>query len=276
MNEKLEYLVEALPMIRQLFEDDIYIAVFDADGVLVGYSLPDGVSPRMSVDQMFHDPSGALDKVLRTGQPQHNRLPKEVMGEAFEGELVPVKDGGKVVGCVISTHSVDVREQMSEITSKFQKSVGEINTSLQELVDGMEQLFEMLTSMDAMTNSVENDVHNAVEVVNKINSNASRSNILALNASIEAARSGENGRGFAVVATEMGKLANDSGSSSTEIKNTLHTIMEHLVTIVASIKDASNFTKQHSGNINSIQEILKDMVVLAQELQTDLDGSNRH
>lgn len=270
MNQQLEYYVDALPTIKQMFEKDVYITVIDSDGVIVGYSIPDGEKPIMSVGQRFNDPSGMLDRVLRTGRAQHNRLAKEVMGESFEGELVPIKDGNEVVGCITCTYSVDVREQMADITDKFQKSVSNVSTSLQELVEGMEHLFQMLTEMDSMTSSVDADVHNAVEVVNKISSNASRSNILALNASIEAARSGENGRGFAVVATEMGKLANDSGSSATEIKNTLHTIMEHLVSIISSVKEASNFAKQHSGSISGIQEVLKDMVVLSQELENDL------
>ena len=270
VNQQLEYYVDALPTIKQMFEKDVYITVIDSDGVIVGYSIPDGEKPIMSVGQRFNDPSGMLDRVLRTGRAQHNRLAKEVMGESFEGELVPIKDGNEVVGCITCTYSVDVREQMADITDKFQKSVANVSTSLQELVEGMEHLFQMLTEMDSMTSSVDADVHNAVEVVNKISSNASRSNILALNASIEAARSGENGRGFAVVATEMGKLANDSGSSATEIKNTLHTIMEHLVSIISSVKEASNFAKQHSGSISGIQEVLKDMVVLSQELENDL------
>ncbi len=270
VNQQLEYYVDALPTIKQMFEKDVYITVIDSDGVIVGYSIPDGEKPIMSVGQHFNDPSGMLDRVLRTGRAQHNRLAKEVMGESFEGELVPIKDGNEVVGCITCTYSVDVREQMADITDKFQKSVANVSTSLQELVEGMEHLFQMLTEMDSMTSSVDADVHNAVEVVNKISSNASRSNILALNASIEAARSGENGRGFAVVATEMGKLANDSGSSATEIKNTLHTIMEHLVSIISSVKEASNFAKQHSGSISGIQEVLKDMVVLSQELENDL------
>ncbi len=274
MNTRLEYLVDALPVLKQLFEKDVYMTIMDKDGVIVGYSIPDGEQPKMNVGDKFNDPTGAMDRVLSSGRSQHNRLPKEVMGEAFEGELVPVKDGSEVVGCIICTYSVDTREHMAEITTKFQKSVVNISTSLQGLVDGMENLFEKLTEMDSMTSGVENDVHDAVEVVNKINSNASRSNILALNASIEAARSGEAGRGFAVVAGEMGKLAKDSGSSATEIKNTLHTIMDHLGSIITSIKDAGNFARQHSGSIAEIQQVLDEMVLLARELENDLKGSD--
>lgn len=270
MNKKLEQLVDSLPVIRQLFDNDVYITVMDAKKAVMGYSVPDGVKPQLGLGDIFRDPSGALDEVLRTGKRKHNILPREAMGESFEGELVPVKDDGVVVGCLACTYSVDVREEMAQITTKFQESVGQINNSLQELVDGIEHLFELLTGMDEMANSVESDVHNAVDVVNKINSNASRSNILALNASIEAARSGEYGRGFAVVATEMGKLANDSGSSATEIKATLNTIREHLVSIIASVKDAGGFAREHRENISAIQDILSNMTVLAEELKEDL------
>lgn len=271
MNNQLEKLVESLPVIRQLFDHDVYITVLDADSVVRGYTVPDGVKPKLSVGEHFSDPSKAINEVLRTGKAKHNRLPEEVMGESFEGELVPVTDGSNVVGCIICTYSVDVKEQMAEIATKFKDSVNQINDSLQSLVSGMEGLFELLTGMDEMTSSIESDVQSAVDVVNKINSNASRSNILALNASIEAARSGEYGRGFAVVATEMGKLANDSGSSSTEIKTTLNVIREHLVSIVSSIKDASSFTQEHGGNISGIQEILKELVVLAGQLEEDIN-----
>ena len=111
--------------------------------------------------------------------------------------------------------------------------------------------------------------------MNTINSNASRSNILALNASIEAARSGEAGRSFAVVATEMGKLANDSGNSAKEIQSTLNTIREDLLSIVSSIKEASNFTEEHRGNISGIQTVLGKLTELAGQLEKDIKQQGR-
>ena len=270
MNEKLERLVDSLPMIKQMINYETYITVMDKHGVVQGFSVPDGVAPQLRVGEAFHDPSGAMDAVLRTGKPQHNRLPKEVMGEVFEGELVPVKDGNDIVGCIICTYSVDTREEMMEITLKFQESVNNINTSIHALVDGIENLFKMLTSIGEMADGVENDIHNASEVVSKISSNASRSNILALNASIEAARSGDLGRGFAVVAAQMSKLANDNGSSSKEIKETLNMIMEHLVSINSSIKEASNFMRTQQDNFDSINGVLEEMTVFADKMKEDI------
>lgn len=270
INKKLEALVDALPVIKQMFTHDVYILVVDADAVVQGYSIPDGKRPHINIGETFKDPTGVLSKVLRTGQAMHNCLPREQTGESFEGEVIPVKDGGNVVGCVACTYSVDMREQMTAITTKFRDSVDNIQGSLQQLLGGIENLFTLLADIDTIANNVESDVHNAVEVVNKINGNASRSNILALNASIEAARSGEHGRGFAVVAGEMGKLANDSGKSSAEIRDTLNNMMEHLNVIISSIKDAGNFANDYRGSIGSIQEILDDTILLAGELEEDI------
>lgn len=270
LNDKLQQVIDMLPIIRQLYAHDVFIMVMDKDSIVRGYSVPDGVPPQLQVGEVFHDPTGAYQAVMRTGAKKHNCLPPEVMGEAFEGELVPVKDGMEVVGCIICTYSVGTKTQMASTTAKFKDSVHHINDSIRDVVTGIEKLFKMLTEMNEMTSSVEGDVHNAVDVVNKISGNASRSNILALNASIEAARSGEHGRGFAVVATEMGKLAGDSGSSATEIKGTLNVITDHLATIATYIKDANDVAKEHMANIGEIQKILEDTIVLAEELQKDI------
>lgn len=270
MNLRLEQLVDNLSIINRLFGSKVFLTVMDQNRIVQGVSVPDRVVPQVRVGEAFHDPTGALDKVLRTGEPQHNYLPKEVMGEALEGELVPIKDGGDIVGCIICTYSVDTKEEMASITTKFQESVHRVDESLHTLVDGIEKLFQSLLDMDEMANHVDNDVQDAVKVVNGISNNASRSNILALNASIEAARSGKFGQGFTVVASQMGKLAKDSGNSAAEIKTTLSTITEHLDHIISSIKDAGNFAKEQHGNIRSIEEVLEEMLALAKILEEDI------
>lgn len=271
-NEILERIVLDLPLISQLFDYDVYITVMDTKGVVQGFSVPDGVEPAMQVGDTFHDASGAFQEVMQTGKAKHNRLPKEVMGEVFEGVLVPVKDGRELVGCIICSYSADMKEEVMQIAGKFQKSIHHVNDSMQSVVEGMNNLAAMISDMSEVATNVEGDVQEAVDVVGKISSNASRSNILALNASIEAARSGEYGRGFTVVATQMGQLSKDSGSSAKDIKATLDTITEHLISIVSTMKNADDIAKEHMDNIAKIQEVLEETIVLAEKLENQAKG----
>lgn len=270
MNEKIKFFVDYLDVIRKLYDKDVMLSVMDSDKVVQGYSLPQGILPQAEVGFVFQDPSGILDIVLSSGVAKHNYLPKEVLGFPIEGNLIPIKDNGKVVGCIVCSYSVESKEKVREIASEFQSSIQQIDSSVQDVVSGIESLFSMLTDMDQMTTDVEQDVNSAVDVVNQISSNASHSNILALNASIEAARSGEAGRGFAVVATEMGKLAKDSSSSATEIKTTLSAIVSHLEAITNSIKEANSVAKSYMESIGSIQTVLEQTISVARELENDV------
>lgn len=266
-NEYLERIVEDLPLIKPLFDHDVYLTVLDVEGTVQGFSVPNGVTPALQVGEVFHDASGAFEEVIQTGKVKHNRLSRDIMGEPFEGVLVPIKDGGKIVGCITCTYSVDTQEELMRIARDFQESMHDINNSIQSVVAGTNDLAEMLDSVSGITTNIEKDVQEAADVVGKISGNASRSNMLALNASIEAARSGEYGRGFAVVAEQMSKLAKDSGSSATEIKNTLDAITEHLVSIVSSMKDANEIAKEHLSNISEIQSVLENTIMLVEKLE---------
>lgn len=270
MNAKLQNFVDNLDIISQLFDKELIISVLDENGIVQGFLLPEGLTPQAEVGSVFKDPSGTFDEVIRKGIAKHNYLPKEVLGYPIEGNLVPVKDNGKVVGCVICSYSVEGKERVKDIATKFQESIQEIDNSIQDVVKGIDNLFNMLSAMNKMTSDVEKDVNEATDVVNNISRNASHSNILALNASIEAARSGDAGRGFAVVATEMGKLAKDSGTSATEIKTTLSVIVNHLETITDFIKEANDMAKGHLDSIASIRDILENSISIAKELKNDV------
>lgn len=148
---------------------------------------------------------------------------------------------------------------------KVIEHINEIDEAVSKMLEGLESVFDMLTAMGAQTETVENDVKEAENVVRKITNNASRSNILALNASIEAARSGESGRGFAVVASEMGKLANDSGNSAKEINQTLRTIDEQLDTIATTIKETNEAARSYMDSIRDVKAKLEDTLKLAGE-----------
>lgn len=278
MNQELKRVIDVLPIIRQIVDDVSYITVMDSEGIVQGYAIPEGEKPKMEIGTSFQDPSGCFDEVVRTGKRKFNYLPKEVMGEAFEGVLVPIKDQGQVVGVLTYTHSADEKEHARDITGEFRQSIAEISTAITNVSDSFTQVFDMLKNMNERTNEIEGDVSKVTRVVDRVKNNAARSNILALNASIEAARSGEAGRGFAVVATEMGKLSNDSGNSAKEIDVALKVVSEHLEAIIDYIQNTNVVAEGYLNSINDMKSKLENTEMLASELQKlmgETSGDNK-
>ncbi|MDY2700730.1 MAG: methyl-accepting chemotaxis protein [Lachnospiraceae bacterium] len=270
VNPEINKILEVLPTIYQLLDDSSFITVMDVEGTVLGFQIPNGAVPLKAIGEHLDDPSGGFDEVVRTGKRKYNYLPKEVLGEAFEGYLAPIKDNNKVVGVIIYTHSAGAKDTVHEISTEFKKTVNEIDGSLTDIFSGIIQINGILDGMVGQMTNIDGDVKKASSIVGEISGNASRSNILALNASIEAARSGENGKGFSVVATEMGKLANDSGTSSNEISQTLKLIDKDIKNILEGINQSDEVSKEHLDKVDLIRKKLSKCLSLANKLEESI------
>ena len=127
-------------------------------------------------------------------------------------------------------------------------------------------MVEQISDIQNTSETVKSKVKQGLKMVNTVQSNASRSNILALNASIEAARSGEAGRGFAVVASEMGKLAQMNSSSATEILRAFDEIMKSVDKVSEAVREATAAAETQAVTTSEITKNLNDITKFANDI----------
>ena len=159
-----------------------------------------------------------------------------------------------------------------------------------EAMTSVDVLADMVgTASDVITN-LEKEGENIGNVLTVISGIAEQTNLLALNAAIEAARAGEQGRGFAVVADEVRTLANRTKESTTEISdmierlqngtreaaNTMEQSREQAVKGVDYTEQAAEALAMISGNINTINEMSTHIANAAEEQKTVVEDINQN
>ncbi|MEM7681016.1 MAG: methyl-accepting chemotaxis protein [Planctomycetota bacterium] len=111
-------------------------------------------------------------------------------------------------------------------------------------VDGIAQIAEVVKTSASTINGLGARGEQIGQVITVINDIADQTNLLALNAAIEAARAGEHGRGFAVVADEVRKLADRTTKATEEIAQSIRAIQDETQAAVASIDQGAKLTDQ--------------------------------
>lgn len=139
-----------------------------------------------------------------------------------------------------------------------------------EALDGIEVLIRDIEKAAQVIKQVETDSVSIGMVLNVINGIAEQTNLLALNAAIEAARAGEQGRGFAVVADEVRTLASRTQKSTEEIQRTIEQLQNGVRNAVQAMEGAQ--VRAHSGS-DCVAKTAQSLTVIAGEVNA-INGMN--
>ena len=173
--------------------------------------------------------------------------------DQIKAENRAVVDGARVV----LDQAVQIRERSAECQDRFEESA-----------PALRAVSEWLTGMGGRIDTITDQLREVGDAASRIGRIATQTHILALNASIEATKSGSDGRGFAVIADNVRSLASESASSAVSINATLDALARALEVFRSDSADADTHARSVQASTDAMSDFISELTGRAAMVST--------
>jgi len=235
------------------------LATFTLAAVLVYLVIKRGSAYIAISDMRAEEAEELISSLTKIGEEIRNNLEKSTT--AFEGlNTVNKRLEETAEGLQVGSDSIingtakvaevcdDMREKiittgnhissLNQDVNRFEKSLSDNHKNMEDMTTKMIYVQKSMKETSKVFQRLEEQMLQITEVTNQLNKIASSTTMLALNASIEAARAGKMGEGFAVVASKVQDLAVDSNKCSAQVAEVVKTIMKQLQNTTLEMKES--------------------------------------